>query len=145
MSEDAPAKNTVAPDVTGQKQDTRFKPGISGNPAGRKRGSRSKLGTAFLDALYDDFESNGTNAIRMARTQNPLGYVKLVADVLPKEIVHAAFSIHANIDLSEEFERAATFADAYRVLEQARDRLGAKPMIDLNPEAEMAWRSDSDD
>src|SRR4051812_3992467 len=38
MSEDAPPK---APALAGPKRDTRFKPGRSGNPAGRKAGSRA--------------------------------------------------------------------------------------------------------
>ena len=37
------ALNGTRPDPTGEKQDTRFKPGQSGNPAGRPKGSRNKV------------------------------------------------------------------------------------------------------
>ena len=46
------------PEDTGQKLDTRFKPGRSGNPGGRPKGSRNKLGEAFVQALADDFSEH---------------------------------------------------------------------------------------
>lgn len=75
------------PDDTGQKQaDTRFKPGQSGNPAGRPKGARSKLGEAFLRELLSDFEAHGAETIAKVRTERPQDYVKVVASVLPKEL-----------------------------------------------------------
>lgn len=44
---------------TGDKQGpNRFKPGQSGNPKGREKGSRNKLGEAFLEAMHDDSGSH---------------------------------------------------------------------------------------
>lgn len=37
---------------TGNKQDGRFKPGVSGNPAGKPKGTRNKV-TALVDALIE--------------------------------------------------------------------------------------------
>jgi hypothetical protein len=54
------SRSTPAPDKA---RDGRFKPGQSGNPAGRPKGSRNKLGQAFLDALQADFEQHGVAAI----------------------------------------------------------------------------------
>ena len=43
---------TRQPENSGRKQDTRFKPGQSGNPAGKPRGARHKT-TVAVEALLD--------------------------------------------------------------------------------------------
>lgn len=63
-----------------------FKPGQSGNPAGRPKGARSRLGEAFVDALLADWQQNGVQAIIDMRDEKPADYVKIVASILPKEI-----------------------------------------------------------
>lgn len=65
---------------------TPWKPGQSGNPAGRPRGSRNKLGEAFIDALYEDFTANGVDAIAQARVADPTGYLRVCASLLPREL-----------------------------------------------------------
>ena len=44
-----------------------FKPGQSGNPKGRPKGARNRLGTKFLEALEADFTKFGTQAYRRGR------------------------------------------------------------------------------
>jgi len=60
----------------------RFQPG---NP-GRPKGSRNKLGEAFIAALHDDFEEHGVAAIQQVRAERPHEYLKVVASILPKEL-----------------------------------------------------------
>ncbi|MDQ0450043.1 DUF5681 domain-containing protein [Methylobacterium aerolatum] len=74
---------TAAPE---QRPPHLFKPGQSGNPAGRPKGSRNKLGEAFLTALSQDFDEHGVKAIEAARSEDPVAYVKVVASLLPKEL-----------------------------------------------------------
>ena len=63
-----------------------WQPGQSGNPGGRPKGSRNKLGEQFIQALQQDFEANGTAAIKTVREERPHEYLKVVASLLPKQI-----------------------------------------------------------
>jgi hypothetical protein len=64
----------------------RFLPGNNGCGGGRPKGSRNKLGEAFIEDLYADWQEHGQQALRDCREQNPAAYVKTVANLLPKDI-----------------------------------------------------------
>lgn len=64
---------------------TPWKPGQSGNPAGRPVGSRNKLGEHFIQDVYDHWKRNGIQAIQTVFEKRPHEYLKVVASLLPKE------------------------------------------------------------
>ena len=75
------------PEDTGSKQAaTQFKPGQSGNPKGRPKGARSKLGEAFVQDMLADWEEHGAKTIAKVREERPQDYVKVVASILPKDV-----------------------------------------------------------
>jgi hypothetical protein len=73
-----------------------FKPGQSGNPKGRPKGARNRLGTQFLEALETDFNKYGAQAIALVREKKPEVYMRVVADLLPKEA-------NINVEAGEAF------------------------------------------
>ena len=67
------------------RDDLKWKPGQSGNPAGRPKSARSKLSEDFFKALMEDFEENGIKAIELMRVERPGDYAKMIAGLQTKE------------------------------------------------------------
>lgn len=76
-----------------------WRPGQSGNPAGRPKGARTKLAEDFCQALLDDFAEAGPEAIRIMRAEKPNEYARMIASILPKE-----FDGTLNGDLSDDLK-----------------------------------------
>jgi transcriptional/translational regulatory protein YebC/TACO1 len=53
--------------------------------SGRQKGARNKISTQFLEALANDFETNGKGVIEIMRVEKPVEYCKVIASLLPKE------------------------------------------------------------
>ena len=52
---------------------------------GRVKGAKNRLSHAFLTALAEDFEQHGIEALKIARIERPVEYIKVVAGLMPKE------------------------------------------------------------
>lgn len=52
---------------------------------GRTEGARNRLNKAFLMAMAEAFEINGVQAIKTVVAENPKDFLKIVADLQPKE------------------------------------------------------------
>lgn len=73
-----------------------FKPGQSGNPAGKPKGARHALTNDFVKALADDFSKHGRAAITTVREEDPGKYLDIVAKLVPKDI-------DVNVNASDAF------------------------------------------
>ena len=62
-----------------------WQPGVSGNPAGRPRGSRNKLSEEVICALLRDFRQHGQKAVAQVRRTQPAAYLKILALLVPRE------------------------------------------------------------
>jgi hypothetical protein len=58
-----------------------FKPGQSGNPRGRPKGARNKLGEDFLTELYENFAVHGAAAIERVCEDDPAAYLRVIVSV----------------------------------------------------------------
>src|SRR5262245_13719052 len=58
---------------------------LRGNRLGNRHHTRHLLNQRFLQALLLDFEAHGREAIEECRKQSPLGYVKVLGHLVPRE------------------------------------------------------------
>ena len=89
MSKTKPLAVTTAGKQRKQEQNIEphcWKPGQSGNPAGRPKGSRHKLSEDFIRALAEDFENHGKDAIVKMREDRPGDYIRVIASLVPKDL-----------------------------------------------------------
>jgi hypothetical protein len=89
MSKTKPLAVTTAGKQRKQEQNIEphcWKPGQSGNPAGRPKGSRHKLSEEFIRALAEDFENHGKDAIVKMREDRPGDYIRVIASLMPKDL-----------------------------------------------------------
>jgi hypothetical protein len=61
-------------------------PGVSGNPAGRAKGSRNKLNQAYIDAFCQEFEKHGEAVFAKVRKKFPHIWLRLAAELQPKQV-----------------------------------------------------------
>jgi hypothetical protein len=130
-------------DAFRDKETGRFLAGNGGN-GGRKRGSRSKLGEQFLEDLQALWAEEGKLVLQRAAQDNPVAMVKVVANLLPRELLIKAFttkadiSIFAEVDLSDAAEFNAAYQLASQVLgiEEVLDIEDQPQVVDVTPEVE---------
>ena len=98
--------------------DRRFKPG---HPAqgGRRKGSRTRIATALLEEIAKDFEAHGAEAVKIARVERPVEYLRVVASLLPKEFEITTTTI-ANELTDDELEALIEHARQQRELAAGR-------------------------
>lgn len=104
-------------------QTGQFLVGHKGN-GGRPRGSRNRLTTEFIDALYSKWQKHGSDVLDRVIADDPAAFLRVVGQILPKEL-DVALTVKSDL-----FAEAQTFAQAYRL---AREVIGADPskMIEL--------------
>lgn len=111
-----------------QRPDHLFKAGQSGNPQGRPKGSRSKLGEQFISDLYADWQLHGVKTLEKVREDKPEAYLKVVASILPKDV-------NLNVNILDEIQpddidrlREAIISErARRIAAGDREEAGGKP------------------
>ena len=85
-----------------------FKPGQSGNPRGRTKGSRSKFSQAFVEDLSACWERHGIVALEKCATTEPAQFLRVCASLMPRDV-----DLNLSVDV---VSFAASFEHALSVL-----------------------------
>ena len=64
-----------------------FAKGQSGNPAGRRPGSKNKLSELFIAAMRSDFAEHGAEAIAQLRERDPATYLAAIRSMIPQHVI----------------------------------------------------------
>jgi hypothetical protein len=95
---------------------------VSGNNGGgRPKGSRNKLTTEFLDDLHSEWQKSGPSALQRLAQDDPGAFVRVVAQILPKEI-------DANVNAGSDFDGMDSVAE---ILQKVADEVGAEAALCL--------------
>jgi 16S rRNA C967 or C1407 C5-methylase (RsmB/RsmF family) len=90
---------------------------LTGNiGGGRPKGSRNRLSDVLLSVVVDDFAEHGAEAIAQLRQKDPATYLRLVASLVPRELIVAREEAPP-VDYAE-----LTDAEVVRLLEDQRRR-----------------------
>ena len=113
---------TTTPDHTVPKQKPAhlFKPGQSGNPAGRPVGSKSRLTENILFDLAEFYEKEGKDLIRRVRDENPAVLLQGLLKLIPKDI---SLNVSGGVEVELTVDQRTRIAEAW--LMGQSDRLSA--------------------
>jgi hypothetical protein len=111
---------TSATTVPKQKPAHLFKPGQSGNPAGRPAGSKNKLTENILFDLSEFYEKEGKDLIRRVRDENPAALLQGLLKLIPKDI---SLNVSGGVELELTVDQRTRIAESW--LMSQSDRMSA--------------------
>lgn len=105
-----------------------WKPGQSGNPNGRPKGSKTKLSEAFVAALCVDWAQHGQDVIQKVRDEDPAAYMRVIASLVPKDLVvrEASLEEMSDEELAENLALLKQFAKHLEVMTPQSERRGRR-------------------
>ena len=115
---------------------TQFTPGDPRTKTGgRRKGSRDKIETALLEGIAADFAEHGQEAIKIARMERPVEYLRIVASLLPKELEQTIDGQVTHQHQIESIRRVIIDPKAVTVQEPVR-LLSKAPSLEPEPKAD---------
>jgi hypothetical protein len=87
-----------------------WKPGLSGNMAGRSVGCRNRLSEKFLSDLLAVYDKHGKAAIEDIAVNQPVEFLRIIAKLLPRK---AEIEVTAAAEINISLEQRRRIAEAW--------------------------------
>jgi hypothetical protein len=120
------------------KYPSRWKPGQSGNLAGRGH-TPSKFSKKFLISLAASWEQNGDAVFAEVREKDPVQYLRICASLIPKEVLVITHSTTPAAQLTEQELQAVIVEDISAI---ERVRVAMLPLIERVAELDQQLADD---
>lgn len=102
-----------------------WKPGQSGNPKGREKGSRNKLSEDFLTDTLAEWRKSGKAALAIMAQEKPSDFCKMVAQVIPKEFIFSEDKSEFDVFLeSLDYEQLRNFSATLALFAKSTGQTG---------------------
>lgn len=97
-----------------------WKPGLSGNMAGRTVGCRNRLSEKFLSDLLGAYDKHGKAAIEDIAVNQPVEFLRIIAKLLPRK---AEIEISAAHEINITLEQRRRIAESWIISQGNTDLL----------------------
>lgn len=87
--------------------------GVSGNPAGRKPGSKNRLAQILIDDLTQAYTDNAPQLIKRCIEESPLGFLQTLVKLLPRELISSMTINSTSLNLDIGLEQKQKLAESW--------------------------------
>jgi len=109
--------------VTKVSKATQWKPGVSGNPAGKPPGTRHAFSQGFIRDFALVWQEEGLEAVRKVARKSPESFVAIAAKVCPNDVrVSIEQSLPGNLSMEDWQTMKEVVAAVRQALPDAADR-----------------------
>jgi len=109
--------------VTKVSKSTQWKPGVSGNPAGKPPGTRHAFSQGFIRDFALVWQEEGLEAVRKVARKSPESFVAIAAKVCPNDVrVSIEQSLPGNLSMEDWQTMKEVVAAVRQALPDAADR-----------------------
>ncbi|MCC8961723.1 hypothetical protein H8A95_05155 [Bradyrhizobium sp. Pear76] len=108
-----------------------WKPGQSGNPAGRPQGARSKFADAACADALKHWTSGGSDVLERVKKEDPSTYLRVMFSIIPKDIAVSIEQRNGPLDSQE-----------MRSMRRVVDVIHAAGATGIDAETVFAWIED---
>lgn len=115
-----------------------WKKGQSGNPAGKKRGTRNQFSQEFIADIYDAWLKNGATVIDTVIREDPVAFLKVAAGVVPRESKITQHHIIEQLESMTDEQLLAGIRDDIRRIESRGIAIAANEDIGKAAETKKA-------